>query len=205
MARRSAVRLLLVVVAIALAIVAAGAPAASAGGSLLGLNNDCGQTSKPFAQFGDSRYYTFGANGGLESGSTGWTLSDGSVVSGNESYFVHSTSDRSSLSLATGGSALTPKLCMGTTSTVTRFFVRSSNGGKVRVQVVLRNLLGNVLGILQVSDLSPGTSWQPGPPVLNLDSLLGLLGVSSIQLKFTTLSGSIQVDDIYVDPWASRN
>jgi hypothetical protein len=73
------------------------------------------------------------------------------------------------------------------------------------VQVVLRNLLGQVLGILQVSDLSPGASWSPGPPILNLDSLLGLIGVSAIQLKFTTLSGSVQVDDIYVDPWASRN
>jgi hypothetical protein len=204
-ARSSAVRLMLVVVAFALAIVAAGAPAASAQGSLLGLNNDCGQTSTPFAQFGDSRYYTFGANGGLESGSTGWSLSGGSIVSGNESYYVHSRYDRSSLSLASGGTALTPKLCMGTTSTVTRFFVRSSNGGKVRVQVVLRNLLGQVLGILQVSDLSPGASWSPGPPILNLDSLLGLIGVSAIQLKFTTLSGSVQVDDIYVDPWASRN
>jgi hypothetical protein len=196
---------MLVVVALALAIVAAGAPAASASGSLLGLNNDCGQTSTPFAQFGDSRNYTFGANGGLESGTTGWTLSGGGVVSDNESYFVHSTSDRNSLSLGSGGTALTPKLCMGTTSTVTRFFVRSGNGGRVRVQVVLRNLLGGVLGIVQISDISPGANWQPGPPILNLDSLLGLIGVSSIQLKFTTLSGAVQVDDIYVDPWASRN
>ena len=179
-------------------------PVASAG-SLLGLNNDCGQATQPFAQFGDLRSYTFGANGGLESGAAGWTLSGGGVVSGNESFFVHSSSDRNSLSLGTGGTALTPKLCMGTTSTVTRFFVRSSNGGQVRVQVVLKNVLGQVLGILQVSDLSAGASWQPGPPILNLDSLLGLLGVSSIQLKFTTLSGSVQVDDIYVDPWASRN
>lgn len=196
---------MLVVVAFALAIVAAGAPAASAHGSLLGLDNDCGSTSQPFAQFGDYRSYTFGANGGLESGSTGWSLSGGSVVGGNESYFVHSTSDRHSLSLGSGGSALTPKLCMGTTSTVTRFFVRSGNGGRVRVQVVLKNLLGQVLGILQVSDLSPGSSWQPGPAILNLDSLLGLVGVSSMQLKFTMLSGSVQIDDIYVDPWASRN
>jgi hypothetical protein len=94
---------------------------------------------------------------------------------------------------------------MGTTSTVTRFFVRSDNGGRVRVQVVLRNLLGGVLGVLQVSDLAAGSSWSPGPAVLNLDSLLGLVGVSSIQLKFTELSGTVQVDDIYVDPWASRN
>ena len=70
MARRSAVFLVLVAVVVALC-----APAAMAGGSLLGLNNDCGSASQPFAQFGDYRTYTFGANGGLENGSTGWSLS----------------------------------------------------------------------------------------------------------------------------------
>jgi hypothetical protein len=198
-ARRSAV--CLVVFA---ALVALCAPAALAGGSLLGLSNDCGTASQPFAQFGDYRNYTFGSNGGLESGSTGWTLGGADIVSGNESFYVHSASDRHSLSLSPGDSALSPKLCMGTTSTVTRFFVRSDNGGRVRVQVVLRNLLGQVLGIVQVSDVTAGSSWSPGPAVLNLDSLLGLVGVSSIQLKFTQLSGNVQIDDIYVDPWASR-
>jgi hypothetical protein len=194
----------LIAALVALLGVGLGAPAASAG-SLLGLNNDCGATSTPFAQFGDSRNYTFGTNGGLESGSTGWSLSGGGVVSGNEAYFVHSRSDSHSLSLNAGGSALTPKLCMGTTSTVMRFFVKSGNGGSVRVEVVLRGLLGQVLGVLQVSNFSPGASWQAGPSILDLDSLLGLLGVSSVQLKFTATSGSVQVDDVYVDPWASRN
>jgi hypothetical protein len=194
-------------IATLVALLAAGlsVPAASAGGSLLGLNNDCGSTSKPFAQFGDYRNYTFGANGGLESGGTGWSLSGARVVSGNESFYVHSTADRNSLSLPAGSSAYTPKLCIGTTSTIMRFFVKSNDNGSVRVEVVLRGLLGQVLGIFQVSKLSPGASWQPGPGILNLDSLLGLLGVSSVQLKFTTLSGNVQVDDIYVDPWASRN
>jgi hypothetical protein len=194
----------LIAALVALLGVGLGAPAARAG-SLLGLNNDCGATSTPFAQFGDSRYYTFGTNGGLESGSTGWSLSGGGVISGNETYFVHSRSDAHSLSLNAGGSALTPKLCIGTTSTVMRFFVKSGNGGSVRVEVVLRGLLGQVLGVFQVSSISPGASWQAGPPILNLDSLLGLLGVSSVQLKFTATSGSVQVDDVYVDPWASRN
>jgi len=197
--RRSAVFVVLVAVLGALCV-----PAAFSSGSLLGLNNDCGSTSQPFAQFGDGRYYTFGSNGGLESGSTGWSLGGGEIVGGNESYFVHSPLDSHSLSLSTGDSALTPKLCMGTTSTVTRFFVRSDDGGRVRVQVVLRNLLGQVLGTLQISDVTAGSSWSPGPAVLNLDSLLGLVGVSSMQLKFTELSGTVQVDDIYVDPWASR-
>lgn len=199
MARRSVVCL-----AVLAALVALCAPAALASGSLLGLNNDCGSTSQPFAQFGDYRNYTFGANGGFENGSTGWSLGGGQIVSGNESFYVHSSSDRYSLSLTPGDAALSPKLCMGTTSTVTRFFVRSDNGGRVRVQVVLRGLFGQVLGVLQVSDLSAGSSWSPGPGVLNLDSLLGIVGVSSIQLKFTELSGTVQVDDLYVDPWASR-
>jgi hypothetical protein len=198
-ARRSAV--CLVVVA---ALVALCAPAAFASGSLLGLNNDCGTATQPFAQFGDYRSYTFGANGGLENGSTGWSLGGADIVAGNESFYVHSSADSHSLALSPGDSALSPKLCMGTTSTVTRFFVRSDNGGRVRVQVVLRNLLGQVLGIVQVSDLSAGSSWSPGPGVLNLDSVLGLLGVSSIQLKFTELSGNVQIDDVYVDPWAWR-
>jgi hypothetical protein len=178
---------------------------AGAGGSLLGLNNDCGSTSQPFAQFGDYRYYTFGTNGGLESGSTGWSLSGARVVSGNESFYVHSHSDVNSLSLPAGSTAYTPKLCMGTTSTVMRYFVKGSSDGSVRVEVVLRGLLGQVLGVDQVSRVSTASSWQAGPPVLNLDSLLGLLGVSSVQLKFTTLSGTAQIDDVYVDPWASRN
>ena len=200
MARRLAVGFAFVI-----ALVALCAQAAMASGSLLGLNNDCGSTSQPFAQFGDDRYYTFGSNGGLESGSTGWSLDGADVVRGNESFFAHSRSDSHSLALSAGDAALSPKLCMGTTSTVTRFFVRSDNGGRVRVQVVLRGLLGQVLATVQISDVSAGQSWSAGPAILNLDSLLGLVGVSSIQLKFTELSGNVQVDDIYVDPWASRN
>src|SRR3954453_21957246 len=201
---RSSFRLACVVGLVALALVAIGAPAASASGSLLGPYNDCGSTSQPFAQFGDDRYYTFGSNGGLESGSTGWALGGGEIRGGNESFFVHSGSDSRSLALTPGDSALSPKLCMGTTSTVTRFFVRSGDGGRIRVQGVLRGLLGPVLGPLPSADVSADSSWSPGPAILNLDSLLGLIVVSSIQLKFTELSGTVQIDDVYVDPWASR-
>lgn len=179
------------------------APAAHAD-LLSGLDRNCGATSQPFAGFGDPRLYTFGRNGGLENGSTGWSLSGSSVVDGNEAFYAHSAQDDSSLSLPAGSSALTPPLCMGTTSTVLRFFVRSPEPGSLRVQVVLRNTLGNVLGIIDVSRVSAGRDWQPGPSILNLDSLLGLLGVSSVQLKLTSLSGTHQVDDVYVDPWESR-
>jgi hypothetical protein len=186
------------------ALVAVLVPQVATAGSLLGLDNNCGATTQPFAQFGDSRNYTFGTNGGLESGANGWAISGGNVVAGNESYYVHSRSDDSSLQLPAGASAATPGLCQETSSSVVRFFLRSPNGGSVRVQVVARNLLGQVVGILDVARVSPGASWQPGPAILNLQSLLALLGISSIQLKFVTVSGTVQVDDIYVDPWGSR-
>ena len=189
---------------VAAVLVAVLVPPAATAGSLLGLNNDCGATSQPFQQFGDSRYYTFGANGGLENGSNGWSISGGRVVRGNESYYAHSSSDRYALELPTGSSAATPNLCQATTSTVVRFFLRSPDSGTVRIQVVARNLLGSVIGVLDVARVSPSSTWQPGPAILNLQSLLGLVGVSSIQIKFITLSGTVHVDDIYVDPWESR-
>ena len=189
---------------VAAVLVAVLVPPVASAGSLLGLDNNCGATSQPFAQFGDSRNYTFGTNGGLENGATGWSLSGGRVVAGNESFYAHSKSDGYSLQLPAGASAATPALCQSTTSTVVRFFLRSPDNGTVRVQIVARNLLGQVIGVLDVARVSPGTSWQPGPAVLNLQSLLGLVGVSSIQIKFLTVSGTVQVDDMYVDPWGSR-
>src|ERR671937_1866490 len=55
---------------VAAVLVAVLVPPAASAGSLLGLDNNCGATSQPFAQFGDSRNYTFGTNGGLENGAT---------------------------------------------------------------------------------------------------------------------------------------
>ena len=78
---------------------------------------------------------------------------------------------------------------------------RSGNGGSVRVQIVLRNILGQVLGVVDWTTIKGTAAWQPSPSLLNLDSLLGLLGVSSVQLKFTALSGTTQIDDVYVDPY----
>ncbi len=164
----------------------------------------CPGATQAFAQFGDPHFYVFGANGGLEYGSFGWSLSGGSaVVSGNESYFLHSPLDSHSLSIPAGGSATTPPMCMATSSSVLRFFLRGS--GSLRVQVVERNLLGLVIGVLDQATVGGSSDWQPSPTIVNLNSLQGLVGVSSVQLRFTAMDGSDQVDDVYVDPMASSN
>ena len=164
----------------------------------------CGPASQAFAQFGDPRYYNFAPNGGLEFGSYGWTLGDdASVVRGNESYHLHSSFDSHSLALPAGATATTPLMCMGTSSTVIRFVFKGS--AHLRVQVVERNPVGVLIGVLDWTTISGNSSWQPSPTVVNLNALLGLVGVSSVQVRFTALDGPSAIDDVYVDPMASSN
>jgi hypothetical protein len=164
----------------------------------------CGPATQAFAQFGDRRYYNFAPNGGLELGSYGWSLSGGaSVVAGNESYYLHSRYDSHSLALPKGATATTPLMCMGTSSTVIRFVFKGD--ANLRVQVVERNLLGIVTGLLDWTTINGTSSWQPSPTVVNLNCLLGLVGVSTVQLRFTALNGPSAVDDVYVDPSASSD
>jgi hypothetical protein len=202
-ARRGSIGLTLATVVLMAALIA---PAASAKGTLLGLSPKCGATSKPFSQWGDYRNYTFAPDGGLEAGGSGWTLSGGArVVSGNEPFFVHSPYDSRSLYLPAGSSAATPPACMGTFSTFIRFFVKNAPGGSLRVQVTYRGLLGNVVGTLNWATISGSTSWGPSPSILNLQSLLALLGAKSVQLKFYAVGAPSQIDDVYVDPLASSD
>lgn len=203
MAARGSIVLALLVTAL---VAAFSASPAQARGNLLGLNPQCGPTSKPFAPWGDYRNYSFAANGGLEAGSTGWSLSGGAtVVSGNESYFVHSRYDSRSLYLPQGSSATTPPMCMGTFSTYVRFFAKNNNAGALRVQVQYRSLLGTVLGILDAGTVTGPSSWAPSQAFLNLQSLNCLVGATALQLKLTAVSGSFNVDDFYVDPLASSD
>ena len=73
------------------------------------------------------------------------------------------------------------------------------------MQVVERNLLGLVIGILDWTTINGTSSWQPSPTIVNLDALLGLVGASSVQLRFTAFDGPSAVDDVFVDPIASSD
>lgn len=203
MVARGTFGLTLVVVALAAAL---SAPAAQAKRSLLGLSPKCGATSKPFAQFGDYRNYTFAQDGGLESGGAGWALAGGAkVVSGNESFFVHSRYDSRSLYLPAGSSVTTAPMCMGTFSTFIRFFAKSNGSGTLRVQVQFRSLLGSIVGLLNWTTVPGSSAWTPSPSILNLQSLNSILGANAVQLRLTAVDAPFQVDDFYVDPWASSD
>jgi hypothetical protein len=160
-------------------------------------------TSTPFVGWNDYANYAFAPDGGFESGGSGWALSGGARAgSGNESFYVHGKSDKSSLSLPQGASATSPPMCISVLSSKMRFLVRGDSGSSVKVQIVYRGLLSNVLGIFDGGTISAGGSWKPSPEIGMLGGVLPLL-TSSVSFRFTAVGGAAGIDDVYLDPMKS--
>lgn len=193
---------------VAAVVTAAGlsVPVASAGltNSLL---PSCGSTSYPFKAWSDLDAYCAFPYLGFESGTTGWTLTGkASIVSANEPWHV-SGAGTHALQLGPGATALSSRLPVNLLDPWIRTFAHSvSANGSLRVQVVFRGLLGNLTGLLNVGSLSPGSysSWQPTQRVLSTLALPLLTTSAQVQLTSTATSGSWQVDDVYLDPCASK-
>ena len=180
-------------------VLAVGTAPASAG---LGLTCPSA-TSTPFASWKDYANYAFAPDGGFESGGSGWSLSGGArAVSGNESYYVHSRTDKTSMSLPKGASATSPGMCISLLSSKMRFLVRGDAGSSVKVQVVYRGLLSSVLGIFDGGTISAGGTWKPSPALGMLGGVLPLL-TTSVSFRFTAVNGAAAIDDVYLDPMKS--
>jgi hypothetical protein len=179
-------------------VLAFGAAPASAG---LGLACPS-PTGKPFSPWSDYANYAFSPDGGFEGGGSGWSLSGARVVSGNETFYVHSKYDSRSLSLPSGASATSPLMCISLLSGKMRFVARGDSGAKIRVQIIYRGLLSSVLGILDGGTFSANGSWKPSPEVGMLGGVLPLL-TTGVQFRFTATNGAVAIDDVYLDPMKS--
>lgn len=204
--RKLGTAILIACVACALAA-SVGTPRANA---LLGLGGTCGgSTSQPFAPWLDYASYYLVPNGGVENGSYGWSLSGGaSVVSGNEPFWPTGTH---SLALPSGSQAVSPVVCIGPNNPVLRMFVEDEGGtdGGLRVRVYWYGVLNTLLGITDYATFDDGVSWSPSskvPTVGGVNVLVPLLGSTSARVVLTPVgAGSAwAVDDLYVDPLASR-
>jgi hypothetical protein len=202
----------------AVAVTALTVPAASAkstGGGLLGgllnLNSSCGSTgTQVFAPWDDSASYFLAPNGGLESGTTGWSLKGASVVYGNQPFFQ---SGSHSLSLPSGSTATSPSTCIGSGDVYVRMFGSDQNGtdSGLHVRVVWYGLLNTVLGLTDVNTFAPGGGWSP---TSKLDSvggsisvpILPLLGSTSARIQVTPSGSGSRwlIDDLYIDPTSIR-
>lgn len=189
-----------VVVGLALAV-APGMASAATGGLLAPCAGQVG--SHPFAQFLDPLTYVLAPNGGLESGSTGWTLKGASVVSGNQPFLASGTR---SLALPSGSSATSPAMCVGITHPTVRFF--AVNKGFLLSTLKVDAVYSDNSGLLRTLPLGVVTGlpgWKPTLPMLALGDLVNPLlsgGSAQVSFRFTPLlGGDWRIDDVYVDPW----
>jgi hypothetical protein len=151
--------------------------------------------SQPFLPWADFSSYELapGGDGSL----TGWSLTSGAQqVSGGEPWDVSGTATNS-LSLPAGGVATAPQTCVDAAYPTLRFFsVAGTPGSSAEVSVVYNGTS------IPVGFVVPGMSWEPSLPMPTLSAIPGLLngGTANVQLQFTGVSGTVEIDDVYVDP-----
>jgi hypothetical protein len=173
------------------------------------LPGSCGsQTeSQPFARWSDTNSYFVVTGGTFEAASVPWALFSGaSVGAGNETYYVHASTDRSSLSLPGGSSTISPAVCTSIYQPTVRLFVKNggSSTSRLRVEALYPGLLGGVQ-VARLADLSGTSTWQPSPALgLTVANLLATLSLQQTAIAYRFApedsSGQWKIDDVYVDP-----
>lgn len=159
--------------------------------------------SQPFAQWNDTNEYKLIPGGSFENGVSGWTLSHGaSIVSGSEPFGAAGSVGASSVHLPAGASVTSPFTCVDAAYPTFRFFARN-NGllSTVLVSVVYKlPLLGEAA--VPVGPVTLTSTWSPSLPMLTASVLTGILhgGTAPMAVRFTALTGSSQIDDVFVDP-----
>ena len=165
--------------------------------------------TQPFLQWGDANSYKLVPGGNFEGSMTGWTLSHGAAVKpGNEPFGA--TGGKSSLYLPAGASAQSPYTCVDYSYPTFRFFAKNNSLlSTVLVSVVYKEpLLGPIAIPIGPVALSP--SWGPSLPMLTAsfaqEIVNGLLrsGTPQVALRFTAVTGSTEIDNVYVDPHEMR-
>jgi hypothetical protein len=178
-------------------------PAASAQAALIS-TGACNEAalSQPFAQWSDTNLYELVPGGDFEGSLSGWTFTgDARLRAGGEPYDITGAPSTHSLALAAAASARSPFTCVNATYPSFRFFARN-NGllSTVLVQVVYKTVLGEVT--LPLGAVALSNEWQPTLPMLTGSIAGGLLsgGTAQVALRFTALTGSSQIDDVFIDP-----
>jgi hypothetical protein len=158
--------------------------------------------TQPFSHWNDANEYKLIPGGSFENGASGWTLSHGaSIVSGSEPFGA-AGSVGASVHLPAGASVTSPFTCVDAAYPTFRFFARN-NGllSTVLVSVVYKPLLGIPIAV-PVGAVLLSPSWSPSAPMLTVSVVTGLLhgGTAPMAVRFTAVTGSSLIDDVFVDP-----
>ena len=187
-------------------------PAASAQATPLINTDACDNATltQPFQQFGDPSYYKLVPGGDFEGSLSGWTLSGAKRMSGSEPFGATGTVGESSLYVPAGASVQSPYTCVDAAYPTFRFFGRN-NGllSIVAVSIVYKEpLLGTTT--LPVGLFALSGSWAPSAGMTTLSLPQGILDAvltgqtPQVALRFTSVTGSSQIDDVFIDPHMMR-
>ncbi len=160
---------------------------------------------QPFLPWADPAHYVLAPNGTVESGA-GWDLDGGATrVRGNESFYVNSGQDASSLALPSGSSATTDFMCVGVEHPTLRFFARNrgSQFSSLLVEVLYTDAWGTRRA-LPIGAAVGGAMWQPTAPLPVVANLFALLEDEQVEVAFRFTpqdAGDWSIDDVYVDPF----
>jgi hypothetical protein len=193
---------ILLTAAVCFALLFAGAPRALAASATCSTS---GSAAAVFSPFGDLSNYEPVPGGSFEANNLQkWTLTKESIVSGNEPWYVGSSRDSQSLSITSGGQAVSPPVCVDASRPWWRFFATSQNGATASTLSMWAQWTNadGTIGTTPVTTLNASDyqSWAPTPQLV-LGSEIGTGTAVNANLYFTT-TGKWQIDDIYVDPYS---
>jgi hypothetical protein len=188
---------------LAVVALAAVAPAASAARPTAQVRSasacDTGALSHVFAPWGDRALYTLAPGGDFETAAEGWTLDGPALIAADSSPFQLGASlGVGSLELGAGATALSPPICVQRGFPTFRFMARSVGveDGLLTVELVYSD------GVVKpVGQLASDADWAPTRRVsLAQGRCSRRRGSASVQLRFSLATGTVRVDDVYVDP-----
>lgn len=157
---------------------------------------------QPFAAWDDLADYFLAPDGAFTGGAVGWELTGASVVAENEPWYLPGGDTPAAVQLESGGSAISPTICVAETDPTMRFVARSAGdaAGTLDVDVLYTDADGipQALTIGTVA-ASEATEWTPSaalPIVVNTYEM-------DVSFRFTARGeGSAWlIDDVYVDPY----
>lgn len=169
--------------------------------------------SQPFKRWLDPMRYVLAPNGDLEAGAAGWKLTGGArVENGNETFYVGGQSDKRSLYLPSGSTAMTRPMCVQLLHPTFRYFAKNRGMflfSSLLVEAHIENPLTGKVLVLPAGVHTGGKNWHPSLPGLVLADLVSLLdrnGELAIAFRFRPigLGAKWQIDDVYVDPFRNR-
>jgi hypothetical protein len=195
----------LAAVAASLVTVAAAPAAASAGASDSVYCDE--PVSQVFSAFGDENYYALAPSGDFEGTLADWSLSGGAEQVADAHSDISGDTGAYALQLPNGASATSPAACVDPSRDAFRFFVRSAKAkARVKVEALFTKAGSGKATVANVAYVSSAAgAWEP-TPILRNGAAKFLPGDSTgtVSYRFTADSGTVAIDDLYIDPHLRR-